>query len=186
MEERQPKPLQLCYVSKEEFQWCTRMSYYWQYTRYVMIHKYHIFRHCLAYGYVWRGLWHDCSKFLPSEFFPHAICYGTKLFWIIRNNPNVKSQWKEELDRAWCIHQKRNKHHWQAWVALNDDGSIVPIDMPMAYRVEMLADWRGPHLTQGQPNLLAWYAAHRDKIILHPNTRAWVEKEMGYGGIEQF
>jgi len=43
----------------------------------------------------------------------------------------------------------------------------------------MLADWRGSGRTFGKPDTRAWYEANRDKMLLHPETRLWVELELG-------
>lgn len=52
--------------------------------------------------------------------------------------------------------------------------------MPDLYRREMLADWRGAGLALGFPDTLGWYSKNRDKMVLHPETREWIEKELGY------
>jgi hypothetical protein len=48
--------------------------------------------------------------------------------------------------------------------------------------LEMVADWNGAGKAQGSPDELKWYAAHRDKIVLHPDTRKEVEELLGYKG----
>jgi hypothetical protein len=48
---------------------------------------------------------------------------------------------KRKFDSAWNIHQKRNKHHWQYWVLIMDNGSIEALDIPEKYIKEMLCDW---------------------------------------------
>jgi hypothetical protein len=57
--------------------------------------------------------------------------------------------------------------------------------MPDRYRREMLADWRGAGRAYGRqpeknndPDAAAWYLENRAKIILHPDTRAWLEDEL--------
>lgn len=59
--------------------------------------------------------------------------------------------------------------------------NLLPVALPMPdkYRREMLADWRGAGMAQGKPDTTAWYKENRDKIILHPETREWVEEELG-------
>jgi hypothetical protein len=52
--------------------------------------------------------------------------------------------------------------------------------MPDKYRREMLADWRGAGRALGKPDTQAWYAANRDKMKLHPETRAWIEQQLGF------
>lgn len=55
----------------------------------------------------------------------------------------------------------------------------VPLPMPNRYRREMLADWRGAGKALGKPDTKAWYMAHQDDIILHPDTRQWIEQQLG-------
>lgn len=51
----------------------------------------------------------------------------------------------------------------------------------MVYAKEMLADWQGAGRAQGHgDNTLGWYAKNRDKMLLHPETRAWIEQQIGY------
>lgn len=61
---------------------------------------------------------------------------------------------------------------------LNLCPSVLP--MPDRYRREMLADWIGAGRAYlGNPDTCAWYLENRAKLILHPETRAWLEKELG-------
>ena len=52
--------------------------------------------------------------------------------------------------------------------------------MPDKYRREMLADWMGAGRALGKPNTLEWYTANQGKITLHPETRQWIEEQLGY------
>jgi hypothetical protein len=54
----------------------------------------------------------------------------------------------------------------------------VALSMPDRYRREMLADWRGAGRAYGNPDTEKWYKEHCENIILHPETRAWVESEL--------
>ncbi|MEW6726891.1 MAG: DUF5662 family protein [Bacillota bacterium] len=53
------------------------------------------------------------------------------------------------------------------------------LPMPDRYRKEMLADWHGAGKAQGKPDTKAWYLANKDKMLLHPETRDWVEAQLG-------
>lgn len=59
------------------------------------------------------------------------------------------------------------------------DSVCCPDPMPDVFRREMLADWRGAGRALGYPDTKAWYVKNRDNIHLHPETRAWVEKQLG-------
>lgn len=145
-----------------------------QYLAYVLRHKWFVFIECCHLGVPWRGLLHDLSKFLPSEFLPYARhFYG-------RPGPHAAADSGEEaFNLAWLKHQKRNKHHWQWWVLRFDDGTVRALEMPDEYRREMVADWRGAGKAQGKPDTRAWYEANRGKMVLGLETRAWVEQELG-------
>lgn len=53
------------------------------------------------------------------------------------------------------------------------------LPMPDRYRREMLADWRGAGRAYGNADTAGWYMKNRQGIILHPETREWVERELG-------
>lgn len=55
-------------------------------------------------------------------------------------------------------------------------------EMPLRYRKEMLADWIGAGAAQGTPDTLGWYAARGRHHEFGPETRAWIEAQLGYLG----
>jgi hypothetical protein len=137
-----------------------------RYLRYVVRHRWFVFIECLKMGIVWRGLVHDLSKFLPSEWFPYVNYFHGGMA------PDGK-RWvgyDEAFDLAWLKHIHRNKHHWQYWRLREDDGGTKSIPMPSQYVREMLADWRGACRAQGFDSIGPWYAEHRD-IELHQESR---------------
>jgi hypothetical protein len=148
------------------------MRRHWQYLKYVLRHKWFVFKACLQLGVpLWIAIFHDWDKFLPSEWFPYARTFyapdGTKQY-----------QENEAFTVAWNQHQKLNKHHWQYWLITWDRGETEALPMPDVYRREMLADWRGAGQALGFPDTLKWYLNNKDKIKLHPDTRAWLEEQM--------
>ena len=144
-----------------------------KYLRYILIHKWYVMRECWKYGLIWRGLVHDLSKLRPSEFVPYR-----EYFYGDLSNTDACAT---DFDYAWNAHQKCNKHHPQYWLLKNDDGKLRPLEMPLVYRQEMVADWRGAGMAiNGKDDVLAWYTKNRLKMIIAPVTRAWVEKEIGY------
>ncbi len=119
------------------------------------------------------GILHDWSKFTPSEWFPYVqFFYG---------DPKDRLREQSKFDFAWLLHQIRNPHHWQWWVLPEDGGETKVLPMPDRYRREMLADWRGAGMAQGSPDTARWYQRNQVKMLLHPDTREWVEKELGLG-----
>ncbi len=147
-----------------------------KYLRYIVEHKWFVFVECCRLGVPLLGLVHDLSKFLPGEWTPYALSfYGP---WKYKERP----RWlKLAFDLAWNRHQKVNKHHWQAWVLLEDDGGIIPLPMPDKYRRELLADWKGAGRAVGKPDTKAWYLEQRAKgrQVFHPDTRTWIEEMLG-------
>lgn len=85
------------------------MRRHWQYLKYVLRHKWFVFKACLQLGVpLWIAILHDWDKFLPDEWLPYARTFYA---------PDGTKQYVESVDfaRAWMKHQHRNKHHWQYW-----------------------------------------------------------------------
>lgn len=144
------------------------MKAHLQYLSYVLRHKWFVLIECWGMGLFWRGLVHDLSKFTPAEWFSYVrYFYGD-------------GDAELDFDMAWNHHQKANDHHWQYWVLFNDDGDVKVLPMPLKARAEMLCDWRGAGRALGKPDTLAWYSANKDKMQLHPETRIWIEWQLGY------
>ena len=156
------------------------MKRYLNYLSYVLRHKWFVFLQCCKFGIPWLGILHDWSKFLPSEFTPYA-----RHFYNSNGSPKqakddtgyCKSADTSDkaFDLAWMLHQKRNKHHWQWWILPQDEGNTKMFPIPEKYRLEMLADWIGAGRAQGAPDIAKWYIKNKDKMTLHPATRAWIE-----------
>jgi hypothetical protein len=93
------------------------MKRHWEYLKYVVRHRWFVMLACFQHGLIWRGLVHDLSKFLPSEWFPYARFFyepnGTK-----KTRRDKSGYYKptdtgdSAFDFAWLLHQKRNRHHW--------------------------------------------------------------------------
>lgn len=181
------------------------MAKHIQYLRYVIRHKWCVFRAgLLLRRHRWRELGllqlivHDWTKLLPSEWGPYAewfYGYGgsswadTPLGYFERGAERVdeaRLSRARAFDYAWLAHQ-RQRHHWQAWVLRRDDGSQEALEMPLRYVAEMLADWmgagmaiRGHGLDSARDETFIWYLGNRDLMVLHPNTRLLVEEELGW------
>jgi hypothetical protein len=106
---------------------------YWKYLKYVLKHKWFVFIECCKLGIPLRGLLHDLSKLLPSEFMPYArYFYGKNWYknkdWNGDRRNYIPFKYtedgiKEAFDLAWLKHQKRNPHHWQYWLLVMDSSS---------------------------------------------------------------
>lgn len=151
------------------------MSSHIKYLWYVLRHKWFVFQECMKLGVpLWGAIIHDWQKFTLVEWKPYVLTfYGP---WEYENRPN----WLvKEFDEAWLHHQKHGPHHWQYWIIENNDGRRIPQEIPDRYRKEMLADWRGAaRAITGTDEIKGWYFKNRNEIILHPNTRDWLEAQL--------
>lgn len=169
------------------------MKQHLKYLSYVVRHKWFVLCACWKRGLYWQGVVHDWSKFLPSEWFPYAaFFYGPKLpEWHevsagqrMAGYPYelTKTYRSDQFDLAWLKHQHRSPHHWQHWVLREDSGDTKLLRMPHKYVLEMLSDWDGAGraITGKSGGTSAWYAKNRAKILLHWETRTFVDMELGY------
>ena len=142
---------------------------YLKYFLYIIKHKWYVMIECFKIGLIWRGIVHDISKFLISEFIPYAFYfYGSY---------EDKKKWKNKFNIAWNKHQKRNKHHYQYWILINDDSTIIPQEIPEKYIIEMICDWIGASKAiTGKDNTKEWYKKEKDTKILHEKTRNIIER----------
>lgn len=110
---------------------------------------------------------HDESKFSPEEYDAYdAYFYGTnKTFMVVEN-----------FNKAWLHHIHNNPHHWQHWVLLQDEGTVVCVDMPMNYIIEMICDWWSFSWTDGNLfEIFDWYEDNKKNMDLSDLTRTIVE-----------
>ena len=147
------------------------MKRYWAYFKYLLRHRWRVLRECWKTGLYVQGITHDLSKWLPSEFFPYARHFfgpdGSRNKDVLAPDAN--------FDVAWLAHIHGNPHHWQYWLLLADNGVTKVLPMPSRYSAEMLADWRS-----FDGFVSDWYARHRSQILLHPETRAWIDEQLEY------
>jgi hypothetical protein len=147
-----------------------------RYLRYLWRHKWYVFLACRRRGLWFAGLTHDLSKFTPAEWGP----YADRFF----GSPRERDASRARFDVAKALHKRRNPHHWEFWVSTN--GQPGPRPMPDRYRREMLADWEGAQRSiGGEDSLRAWYSKERDAMQLHPDTRAWVDEQVGWLPIDR-
>lgn len=147
------------------------MKRHWSYLKYVLTHKWWVFRAGLKTGApLWRLIIHDWSKFLPSEWFPYArTFYG----------PDGEKRFEKDpgFDNAWNLHQKRNKHHWQYWCMPRDEIGTKCIPVPEKYIREMVADWMGAgRAIAGRWEIDEWYPKNYNNIQLESSSRSKVDE----------
>lgn len=147
------------------------------YAKYVARHKWFVFRGGLkTRAPLWRLVIHDWSKLTPSEWRPYVRQFynpdGSKRDARRADGGYDLAEQPYEFQRAWLGHQRRNKHHWQAWVLLGDNGQRIPIEMPRRYVREMVADWIGAgRAIAGTWDPRPWYEKNAGLMVLHPATR---------------
>lgn len=153
---------------------------FFNYLWYVLKHKYYVFIECCKLGIPLRGILHDMSKFRPSEWIPYQkYFYGGKKHIDSSKHTKPATSGDLKFDLSWLSHIHKNKHHHQYWVLTETYGSIKVFEMPMKYRKEMLADWKGAGKAQGKGNnTQEWYLNNRDRMVLGKETRAWIEKQL--------
>ena len=143
------------------------MHHHLMYLRYLVRHKWYVYVAGRKLGVsLWRVLIHDWSKFTPAEWGPYA-----RYFYI------DQEEYHDQFQQAWLHHLRNNKHHWQAWVLLNDDGTIVALSMPKTYIREMVADWAGAgRAITGEWEVRRWYDTNSSLMRMSPGTRFFVER----------
>lgn len=109
---------------------------------------------------------HDKSKFKGAELNYYADKFAND------------GEETEGYDFAWNHHQKKNRHHWQYWVLINDVDvpQLQPLPIPLKYICEMLCDWSAAaHYYDGNGTANKWYEKQKGKMILHEETRKIIE-----------
>lgn len=164
------------------------LSKHVKYLKYVLRHKWFVSLECFRHKLYLRGLLHDLSKFLPSEWFPYVnFFYGKPQSFVETKTGYYKPTVTGDLafDFAWLLHQKRNDHHWQWWILPEDEGGVKLLEMDVDAVFEMLCDWCGASRAQGNggwEGVFKWYEVNGHKMQLHKDTRDLVESILTHKG----
>ena len=157
------------------------MKEYLHYFAYVVKHKWYVFLACARNGIWVRGILHDWSKFMPTEFFPYAKMFYGRIK-PIRDKTGYYDPYSSNnkvFTNSWINHLHRNKHHWQHFALVDESVSIKLMEMPEKYILEMLSDWMGAGKAQKSTlNAIQWYRIHRNNIALHSNSRKFLENKL--------
>ena len=98
-------------------------------------HRHKVIQHCFKAGIGFQGLFHDLSKYSPSEFIAGAKYYKGN------RSPNEGEREILGYSPAWLHHKGRNKHHFEYWNDYNPkERRVMPVEMPKKYIVEMFCD----------------------------------------------
>lgn len=159
------------------------MKTHWRYFKAVCRHKWFVLLACFSTGVpIWSAILHDWDKYLPDEWRPYAqFFYGGRV-QRAKDGTFVRDKNETAFNYAWLLHQKRNQHHWQWWLLYMDDGYTLVFPMSDRARREMLADWIGAgraYVKNWTPQTTAtWYEQNQNKMLLHPETRMWIERQL--------
>ena len=152
------------------------MSHPFLHLRTVIRHRHKVLLHCIRAGIGWQGVFHDLSKFSPTEFIP-----GAKFFQGNRS-PNEQEREIYGFSAAWMHHKGRNKHHFEYWNDLNlQTHRYEPVKMPIRYVKEMFCDrvaaskiYRGSEYTDAHP--YQYFSRGNARQKMHPDTADLLEE----------
>lgn len=139
-------------------------------------HRHAVIAHSKKAGILFQGLFHDLSKYTPTEFFAGVKYYTGK------RSPNEGERREFGYSRAWLHHKGRNKHHFEYWADYNiDTGLQEPVPMPMKYIAEMFCDrvaaskiYQGENYTDQKS--LEYFMRAKGKRPIHPETSDILEE----------
>lgn len=101
----------------------------------VLRHRHMVMIHCFKAGIIRHGLFHDLSKFSPTEFIAGVIYFQGN------RSPNEREREVYGYSSAWLHHKGRNKHHFEYWTDYNTKTKqLEPVRMPDEYVFEMFCD----------------------------------------------
>ena len=141
----------------------------------ITTHRHEVIRNCFKAGIGFQGLFHDLSKYMPSEFF-----YGCKFYQGTRS-PNEGEREDHGFSFAWMHHKGRNKHHFEYWVDINvKTNQYEPVPMPIRYVKEMFADRLAASKTYlkkdyNNRSALEYFVSHNARDKMHQKTADLLE-----------
>ncbi len=138
-------------------------------------HRHRVMAHCFRAGIGWQGLFHDLSKYSPTEFRAGARFFqGTR-------SPNEMEREQNGYSLAWMHHKGRNRHHFEYWTDYNPvTKRIEPVEMPIRFVKEMFCDrvaaskiYNGKNYNDSMP--LDYFLKGKPRRVIHPKTGALIE-----------
>ncbi len=148
----------------------------WEHFKTITEHRHAVIRNCRKAGILFQGLFHDLSKYSPSEFIVGARHYQGN------RSPNEGEREDYGFSYAWMHHKGRNKHHFEYWTDYDPvTRKMSPVKMPLKYVKEMFCDrvaagmiYNGDKYTDADP--LAYFERGKATRCIHPETSALLEK----------
>lgn len=144
--------------------------------RTITAHRHKVIGHCARAGILWQGLFHDLSKYSPTEFF-----VGARLYTDGSRSPNEREREQKGYSLAWMHHKGRNKHHFEYWTDYDPvEKRMRPVPMPDKYIIEMACDRIAASKIYMKENYddtkpLAYFLKGKATRSIHPETSEKLE-----------
>ena len=144
--------------------------------RVITRHRHCVIAHCFRAGIGLQGLFHDLSKYSPTEFLT-----GAKYFQGTRS-PNAAERDEKGYSEAWMHHKGRNRHHFEYWRDYSHAaGGNAPVKMPLRFVMEMFCDrvaaskiYQGKNYTDTFP--LEYFMRGKANRFIHEKTSDKLEE----------
>ncbi|MBR1442794.1 MAG: catalase [Firmicutes bacterium] len=139
-------------------------------------HRHMVIYHCIKAGIPIQGLFHDLSKYSPSEFLVGAMYYQGN------RSPNEGEREAYGYSKAWMHHKGRNKHHFEYWTDYNvKTRELEPVKMPLRYVKEMFCDRVSASKIYMKDkytdrSALEYFNKGLKKRVMHPETTKLLKK----------
>ena len=152
------------------------MKRLWKHFSTITKHRHKVIVHCFRAGIGFQGLFHDLSKYSPTEFIPGVKYYqGTR-------SPNERERELFGYSAAWMHHKGRNRHHFEYWNDINPETKMYePVPMPMRFVKEMFCDrvaaskiYQGENYTNEHP--LNYFLRGNARKKMHSTTADLLEE----------
>ena len=148
----------------------------WGHFKTITRHRHQVIKHCAKVGILWQGLFHDLSKYSPTEFIPGAKYYQGN------RSPNEAERETYGYSKAWLHHKGRNKHHFEYWTDYSPETKkLEGVKMPVRFVKEMFCDrvaaskiYLGDKYTDDSP--LQYFMRSKKRRLIHPETSDLLEK----------
>ena len=161
--------------------------------RTVLRHKRLVASMCFRVGLYRQGLFHDMSKFSPTEWIPSVRYYQAGKASPVRGERLARG-----YSACWLHHKGRNRHHFEYWLDYSPDDPLclTGMKMPPKYLAEMALDriaackvYHGEKYRPSDP--LDYLRSHTPPGLIHPETLGKLEEffcvlaEQGEEGLYQ-
>lgn len=146
----------------------------------IMRHRFWVRHYCFRLGLIRQGLFHDFSKYSPTEFWTSVKYYQG-------DSSPIDAEVREKgYSFVWQHHKGHNPHHWEYWITNLSSYQNTTIKMPYKYVLEMVCDWissgrvyaknSGRAWVQSDPYDFYWNVKMKNRdILLHKDTKLLVE-----------